>query len=107
MVNASTIKPDTIQIAPNSRSPRAILESSAVHDITTASNSTNPAVSARPVYGTGLCSPAPSTLGESEVADEVLVNLSEGGAFDIVGNRPDQANQLGEETVVESDVVAG
>ena len=78
-----------------------------MRDITNASNSTNPALSARPRLRYRIVLASPSTLGESEVADEVLVNLSEGGAFDIVGNRPDQANQLGEETVVESGIVAG
>ena len=47
------------------------------------------------------------TLGHGELAEEVLVDLPEGVTFDVVGDRPDQPQQLGQHRVVEAGVVAG
>ena len=58
------------------------------------------------IPGGGFAEDEMTVIREGTDGDDNWI-VSEGGAFDSVGNRPDQANQLGEETVVESGIVAG
>ena len=47
------------------------------------------------------------SLSEGEVAKEVLVDLPEGVALDVVWDRADQAKKFGQDRVVEPGVVPG
>ena len=50
---------------------------------------------------------SPLALRESEVGQEVLVDLPEGVTLDVVGNGPDQPQEFGQHRIVEAGVVAG